>query len=255
MVAALGRPYTVEQTNLTGAALVAAHKEMVRKARVLTLVFPLVLILIVVANLTAIGNQFKNLDTTAIGDDLTQRAGSLMPEMEGYLSDVASAALPALTSALEQESAAMAPLVQQRLQMDMEQLMETARADFRVRADEALESVREKQREALVAAYPALANDRVGQDQVLTAAHDAMVLWATNRFNAAVKEHMSALDDIRKTLEKSYSAPAGQVAAPEDALMAWLELLNERVGARTGEPEHTATGPVGRAVTEEPQAE
>lgn len=245
----------MEQTNLTGAALVAAHKEMVRKARVLTLVFPIVLILIVVANLTAIGNQFKNLDTTAIGDDLSQNAGALVPEMEGYLSDVAATALPALTAALQQESAAMAPLVQQRLSMDMEQLMETAREDFRKKASDALDSVREKQREALVAAFPALQNNLVGQDQVLTAAHDAMVLWATNRFNAAVKEHMDAIDSIRKTLEQSYAAPAGQVAAPEDALMAWLELLNERVGARTGEAEHDP-GVVRRAVTDEPpQAE
>lgn len=244
----------MEQTNLTGAALVAAHKEMVRKSRVLTLVFPIVLILIVVANLTAIGNQFKNLDTTAIGDDLSQHAAVLVPEMEGYLSDVASAALPALTNALQQESAAMAPLVQQRLSMDMEQLMDTAREDFRMKASDALDNIREKQRESLVAAFPALANDRVAQDQILTAAHDAMVLWGTNRFNAAVKQHMDALDEIRKTLEKSYSAPDGQAAAPEDALMAWLELLNERVGARTGEPQHQ--GAFGRAVTDEPpQAE
>lgn len=246
----------MEQTNLTGAALVAAHKEIVRKSRMLTFAFPLVLILIVVANLTAIGNQFKNIDTQAVSDDLAQRSGVLLPEIEGYLSDVANAALPALTTALEQESAAMAPIVQEKLQMDMESLMTAARADFTTRAEEALRESQERQRAALISAFPAIANDQVAQDQILTAAHEATVKWATDRFNKAVNDNLAAIEGIRTTLEKSYKAPEGQIAAPEDALMAWLELLNERVGARAGEPEQSGPKAVNRAVTDEPtQAE
>ena len=242
------------QTNLTGAALVAAHKEIVRRMRFITIAFPLVLITIVIANLTAIGRQFRNVDTKTIGDNLSQSAGALLPEMEGYLADVANQALPALTTALQAESAAMAPVVEEKLQQDMQQLMTTAQADFRAHADEALGDLRESQRESLITAFPALANDRISQDRILTASHDAMVRWATDRFNATVKEHMGALDEIRKTLEKSYTTPKGQAAAPEDALMAWLELLNERVGTTPG-VEAQGGGAIGRAVTEDQKEE
>ena len=94
---------------------------------------------------------------------------------------------------------------------------------------------------AVIAAVgPELKGDKNAQDRVLKAVREALVQWAMRELSTTFKEHMLALEELRKTLQMNFVAPAGVKANPEEALLIWLELMNQKVG---GDSTILGTGP------------
>lgn len=237
---------------LTGDALVAAHREMTRKMRVVTLAFPLILMLIVVGYLITILNQIKAVDLGAVGASFSSKASSLWPEIDDHLISVASEAQPVLAKALQDVAVEMGPQFEQRLQGDIEQMTANLERDFRAAVAEALETVRERQRAILVREVPEIAHNQTKQDKVLDSVQDAVVKWSVRQLNTRFDDHLVAMEEIRKTLEKSYMHPEGVPAAPEDALSIWLDLMNESIGGEESalipDDKKTKKKPYGREV-------
>ena len=220
---------------LTGEALVEAHKEMARKMRVVTIAFPLILIFIIVAYLMAIVNQIKSVDIGAVGSAFSTKASALWPEIDDQLVGVAAEAQPVLAKALEEVASDMGPQIEQRLQSDMEQMMANVERDFRVSVQDSLDGIRERQREVLIRHVPEIAHNQTKQNKILDAMQDAIVKWAVRQLNTRFDDHLAALEDIRGTLEKSYMHPEDVPADPEDALSIWLDLMNEQVGGEASD--------------------
>ena len=216
--------------SLSGDALVAAHRDVTRKLRIVSLVFPVLFIGLMGFNLKAIAEQIQGIDGEAVGRHLSDRMNSLMPDITMYLEELADEAQPALVSALEKETSALAPVIEKQMQSDVELGMQAAKSSLRVGVDKALQTQADAQRQQLLAAFPELASDAAGQDAVLEAVRAATRDWSTRQLDATVAEHVNAMDGLRKTLEGKYAKDASGSADPEDALMTWLNLMNEHVG-------------------------
>jgi hypothetical protein len=219
-----------DAATLTGDALVAAHRDVTRKLRLLSIAFPLVFIAVLLMSLTGIVNTVKNVDTEAVAAELSNQAHILWPEIQRELEDVADEALPAVKAAIESESASMAPVLEQRFSEEFDQMRTAAERQFRGIVDGSLAEIRERQIRILEQEYPELAADRMARDKVLAASQIALEQWALAEFETAIDEHLVAIESIHRTLQANYRAPEESAAAPEDALMTWLELLNQRLG-------------------------
>ena len=124
----------------------------------------------------------------------------------------------------------LAPKLEAKLKSDVEDLKVRIERDFQVELEKSLDEIERRQRQILIDQIPSLKGDRTAQDQVLHAVRVSLTRWLINQLNTTLHEHMVAMDDIFRTLQKSYTAPAGERVNPEDALLVWLDLMNEQVG-------------------------
>ena len=124
-------------------------------------------------------------------------------------------------------------MLEKRFADEFEQMRTSAEQQFRSVVDGSMREVRERQLRILQAEYPEVAADPMARDKVLAAAQLALEQWAINEFETAIDQHLAAIEGIHRTLQANYQAPEEHAAAPEDALMTWLELLNQRLGGTT----------------------
>jgi hypothetical protein len=220
----------VNATNLTGDALVEAHKSATRKLRLVSVLLPVVFMSVIFAYLASIADQIKHIDSAAVGAKLSDRVNALMPDIQSSLTEIADAVQPKLYEALETEGLAMAPQIEHRLQSDVESTTKNAKNDMEVATKTAMAKQTDAQRALLVKEFPQLASDTAAQDKVLAAMTSGLVQWETRQLDATVAEHLNAMEQLHKTLQQSYSKKTNEEADPEDALMTWLNLMNEHVG-------------------------
>lgn len=220
----------MESNKLEGEALVAAHKEAARKLLLLSIAFPVAVIVIIVGHLWAIKNQITNLDPGKVATVTAERLGAVWPDIESHLTYVTQKVEPALGKALETEVAAMAPVLEKRLQTDVDKTLKTAERDFSHAVEMAISQMETNQRNVLLAKAPVLETDRAAQEHVLGASRNAIATWSNDRFHTAIDDHVEAMASIRNTLRKGYTSDSDVPADPQDAMLVWLELLNESVG-------------------------
>ena len=222
-----------EEHQLSGDALIAAHRKAKRHVRQLRMVFPLVVILIVVLNLFGLVGQVKGVDVEALVLELEMQANKLWPTVEDHLAELAMDVQPILSEALAKQSAIMGPEIERKLASNAEEMKVVVERDFISAVEKSLEEIDRRQRQVLVDEIPALKGDRAAQDKVMQALRDALVKWAMHELTTTFHGHLEALEDIRKTLQSSYIAPVGEKADPQEALLIWLDLMNERIGGES----------------------
>jgi hypothetical protein len=243
----------VNATNLTGEALVEAHKSATRKLRIISILFPIVFIGFLLFNLKGVVDQIADIDSAEVGSQLADRVNALMPDIQHSLGDLAETAKPALSAAMETEALEMAPQIERRLQSDVDVVMKNAKSDLAVAARASMATGAATQRALIVKEFPQLAGDTAAQDKLLASASEALVQWEQRQLDATVTEHLVAMEQLHKTLQTSYSKSANEEADPEDALMTWLNLLNQHVGGEdhilTGDTKTAAAKPAAGAAT------
>jgi hypothetical protein len=217
-------------TELTGEALVAAHKQAIRRVRLLSIAFPIAFIALLLTYLSSFADQIRGVSGAAVGAELSSRVNDIMPEINESLGELADAAQPALTHAIETESLAMAPKIEEQLRTEVDRTVDGARRDLTVAAQKSIAATADAHRALLIKEFPQLASDTAAQDKVLAATSSAIVRWQDRQLDATLAEHLSAMDQLRSTLETSFTKPQTQEAHPEDALMTWLDLLNKHIG-------------------------
>lgn len=210
--------------------LIEAHKGLKKRTKLLRIVFPLVIILIVVLNVMGLVNQVKELDTEALASSFESEAHKVWPRIEDDLALVAKHLQPVLAKEIQTQSEALAPRLEAKLKSDVEKLKVRVERDFLVELEKSLDEIERRQRQILIDQIPSLKGDKKAQDQVLRAVRVSLTRWLINQLNTTLHQHMVAMDDIFRTLQKSYTAPAGERVAPEDALLVWLDLMNEQIG-------------------------
>jgi len=213
-----------------GVDLIEAHKTLKKRTKLLRIVFPLVIVLIVVLNVMGLVSQVKEMDTEALAASFESEAHKVWPRIEDDLALVAKHLQPVLAKEIQTQSEALAPRLEAKLKSDVEALKVRVERDFQVELEKSLDEIERRQRQILIDQIPSLKGDRKAQDQVLRAVRVSLTRWLINQLNTTLHEHMVAMDDIFRTLQKSYTAPAGERVAPEDALLVWLDLMNEQVG-------------------------
>ena len=213
-----------------GVDLIEVHKSLKKRTKLLRIVFPLVIVLIVVLNVMGLVDQVKQLDTEALASSFESEAHKVWPRIEDDLALVAEHLQPVLAKEIQIQSEALAPKLEAKLKSDVEKLKVRIERDFLVELEKSLDEIERRQRQVLIDQIPKLKGDRKAQDQVLHAVRVSLTRWLINQLNTTLHEHMVAMDDIFRTLQKSYTAPAGERASPEDALMVWLDLMNEQIG-------------------------
>jgi hypothetical protein len=198
------REIAMSEEQDAGAGLIEAHKALKKRMKLLRIVFPLVIILIVVLNVYGLVQQVNDLDTEALAASFESEAHKIWPRLEDDLSLVAMHLEPVLAKEIQKQSEALAPKLKAKLKSDVEAMK--------------------------VDQIPSLKDDRKAQDQVLNSVRVSLTKWLIGQLNTTLHQHMLAMDDIFRTLQKSYTAPAGERVAPEDALLVWLDLMNEQIG-------------------------
>jgi hypothetical protein len=133
-------------------------------------------------------------------------------------------------NAIEKETNDLAPVIEKRLQNDVDVSMQSAKDALANAVDKALLAQGDAEREQLLAAFPELAADTAGQDAVLAALRSTARGWSARQLDATVSEHVTAMDNLRMTLQGKYARGEGASADAEDTLMTWLNLMNEHVG-------------------------
>jgi vacuolar-type H+-ATPase subunit F/Vma7 len=214
----------------TGGGLIEAHVALKKRMKLLRIVFPLVIILIVVLNVFGLVRQVKELDTEALASSFESEAHKLWPRLEDDLSLMAAHLQPVLAKELQKQSEAMAPKIEAKLKSDVEAMKVTIERDFQAALEKSLDEIERRQRQILVDQIPSLKDDKKAQDQVLNTVRVSLTKWLIGQLNTTLHEHMIAMDDIFRTLQRSYRAPAGERVSPEDALLVWLDLMNEQIG-------------------------
>lgn len=230
----------MDPLNLHGQELIEAHRRAKQRMGWLRVGMPVVIILLITFNLWSLVDQVRSVDTGALATELELQATELWPRVEEHLADVALEVQPILIDALETQSAKMAPELDRRMEKQIEEMKVRVEADFKRAVEASLEEIERRQRAALVEEIPALKGDREAQDRVMEAVRQALVQWAMRELTTTFAEHMAALDQIRKTLQVDYMAPAGAKADPQEALLIWLDLMNQKVG---GDSAILGTGP------------
>jgi hypothetical protein len=214
----------------TGEALIAAHRRALRNLRIVSIGFPLAFMGLIVWNLSSIASMIENIDGARVGAELSNRMNELMPDVDDHLGDLAAALEPALFSALESESTALAPQIEERLRADVDHSIASAKGQLASAVQKSLREREEEHRAHLLALFPELAQDPAAQEAVMLAARSAAADWSDAKLDALVAEHLSAMEGLRETLQASYVKSDAQSADPEDALMALLNLMNEHIG-------------------------
>lgn len=220
----------MSDTNLTGAALVEAHKGAARKLRIIGILFPIVFMGALLWNLKAIADQVTSIDSAKVGSVLADRANSLIPDVQHGLDDLASTAQPVVSAALETEAMGMAPRIEQRLRSDVDSTMANAKSDLLVAAKRTTSNQSDALRALIGKEFPELAKDTAAQDKLIASATEGLSQWEQRQLDATVSEYLVAMESLHQTLQSSYSKTGGTKADPEDALMTWLNLLNEHMG-------------------------
>jgi len=224
------REIAMSEEQDAGAGLIEAHKALKKRMKLLRIVFPLVIILIVVLNVYGLVQQVNDLDTEALAASFESEAHKIWPRLEDDLSLVAMHLEPVLAKEIQKQSEALAPKLKAKLKSDVEAMKVTIERDFQKALEKSLDEIERRQRQVLVDQIPSLKDDRKAQDQVLNSVRVSLTKWLIGQLNTTLHQHMLAMDDIFRTLQKSYTAPAGERVAPEDALLVWLDLMNEQIG-------------------------
>lgn len=220
----------MEDSAGTGADLVDAHRSAKSRMRMLRITFPLIIIIIVVWNVYALAKQVEDIDTEAVASHMEGQFHKLWPRIEEDLTMIAKDIEPVLEAEINKQSAKMASKIDARLQSDVEALKKQVEKDFTIEVERALDEVERRQRQVLVDHIPELKGDAKAQDKVLAAVRVALLKWSMKQLTSTLHEHMVAMENIRRTLQKSYTAPAGAKVDAEDAIVLWLDLMNESVG-------------------------
>ncbi len=220
----------MENSAGTGADLVESHRAAKSRMRMLRITFPLLIIIIVVWNVYALAKQVQDIDTEAVANHMEGQFHKLWPRIEEDLTMIAKDIEPVLEAEIGKQSAKMASKIDARLQTDVEALKKQVEKDFTIEVEKALNEVERRQRQVLVDHIPELKSDRKAQDKVLEAVRVALIKWSMKQLTSTLHEHMVAMESIRRTLQKSYTAPAGAKVNPEEAIVLWLDLMNESVG-------------------------
>ena len=212
------------------AALIAAHQAAKKRLRAVRIVFPLLVISLVVFNVYALAQQVKSVDPNDIAAGLESEFHKLWPRIEEDLTLVASNLEPVLSEELEKQAAALGPKLDKRLERDVEELKRQVEADFMIELERALDEIERRQRSAIVEHIPEFKGNRKAQDRVLEQVRVSLTKWCMKQLTSTLHEHMLAMEQIRKTLQRSYIAKAGAKVDMEETVSIWLELMNESVG-------------------------
>jgi len=210
--------------------LIETHRAAKKRARTLRIVFPLIIILIVVFNVYALAQQVQNLDTEGLATETEAQFHKLWPRIEEDLALVAKDLEPVLQKELQRQAAKLGPKLDRRLEKDVEVLKKQVDGDFRTELVRALEEVEVRQRNVLIEHIPELQGDKKAQDRVLEQVRISLTKWCMRQLNTTLHEHVVAMEQIRRTLQKGYVAGPGAKADAEEAIGIWLELMNDAVG-------------------------
>ena len=213
------------------ATLIARHQAIKARLRMLRVAYPVVILVIVIGYIWSIVNQVKAIDSETIASRLQEGAHKLLPQVQDALADVAKELEPVLTKELERQSAKLGPKLEKVLEKETEELKVRLERTFQQELEKAMAEIENRQRGVLVEQIPELKGDRKGQDRVLETVRVGLLKWAMRQLTHTFHEHVIAMEQIRKTLQRSYTTKVGKGGVrPDDAVMIWLELMNETVG-------------------------
>lgn len=196
----------------------------------LRMLFPTIIIIVVVWNVYALVRQVQDIDTEAVANHMEAQFHKLWPRIEEDLAMIAKDLEPVLEAEISKQAAQMGPKLDARLESDVEALKKKVEKDFQTEVEKALEEIERRQRQVLVDHIPDLKGDKKAQDRVLEAVRVSLLKWSMKQLTSTLHEHMIAMESIRRTLQRSYTAPAGTKVDAEEAVVLWLDLMNESVG-------------------------
>ena len=177
-------------------------------------------------------DQVKNMDTATLTAELERQANVLLPRFEDHLSTVAENISPVLQKELEFQSRALAPKLERLLEKENIKLKKKLEEDFERELVLAIQQIENRQRSVLVEQIPELRDDYKAQDRVLESIRISLIKWSMRQLTHTFHQHVMAMEEIRKTLQKSYLArdSEGKNVKPDDVILIWLELMNENIG-------------------------
>lgn len=212
--------------------LIARHKAVKGRLRSLRIIYVVVVGVLVVGYIWSIVNQVRNVDVEAIASRLEEGAHRLLPRVEQHLIDVANHIEPVLRKELESQGKKLEKRLEKVVEKESEQLKQRLTSQFEARVDKVLNEIKEDQKRVLVKHIPELAGNTKAQEQVADAVRAGLLKWSMKQLTHTFHEHLLAMEQIRKTLTESYAqrGPDAKQVQPDDAVMIWLELMNETIG-------------------------
>ena len=123
------------------------------------------------------------------------------------------------------------PALEGRLNNEVKELEGSVQEHLTVSLNEGLRKATSRQREALLKEFPSLKGDTAAQNEILEAASEGASMWAKDELTGSLNGHISAMTNLRDTLNKSYGPTSDGAAIPPTAVtMMYLELMADTLG-------------------------
>ncbi|MCG3172706.1 MAG: hypothetical protein GMKNLPBB_00861 [Myxococcota bacterium] len=213
-------------------ALIARHKAAQSKNFWLRIAGVVVILLIITINVMSIINMVKAdllspQGQAKLESHFIKEGGSLGPDLERELKVLVDNLTPVIQSTLDKQTKELGPKLEEALVTEIETVRKETEAHLTNELRKSLAALEAQQRATLIKAVPELANDVEAQNKVLEKAREAFMHWSVVQLADTVDEHVAAMEQIRKTLQSSYTRKEGAPGGADEVGMLWFELMNE----------------------------
>ncbi|MFT7626152.1 MAG: hypothetical protein ACI9WU_005347 [Myxococcota bacterium] len=215
----------------TGTELIERHVASKKRLKLVRILGPLVLVMVVVAGIWSIVKLFQDLDTEVLTASLEQEAERVMPKVQERLMETFETLQPQVLAAFSAEQRELGPRLSARFDNEIRSIKTTLKTELEVKLAQALVTAQKAQRKALVKEFPTLKADVDAQNKILLGAKVGAENWAAKQMTGALNAHISAMEDIKDTLNAKFLSGSGE--EPQQVMMTYLELMADTIGGDT----------------------
>ncbi len=212
----------------SGSELIERHVAAKKRLKLVRILGPLILVLVVVGGIWSIVNLFKDMDMDVLTTSLETEAERVMPRVQEHVVNAFTELQPEVLAAFTAEQRAVGPRLSKRFDDEIAAIKRVLGDSLKNQLATALDSAQKRQRKALVKEFPQLKEDVEAQNKILYAAKAGAEEWAQAQMTGALNAHISAMMDIRKTLNQKFLEGSGE--EPREVMLTYLELMADTVG-------------------------
>ena len=224
--------------------LINEHKKVRGRLRLIWRLGPLLILILLVGNIYGMVNRVQEFDSEEFAVELENEARAAWPSLEYRLGEVADKLGPKLEKAILTESEKLGVKLEEQLEVELEAFRKEGEGILAEEIQKSLATEKMEHHRLVSKHLPELKDDEKARERVIAHVNAAAAAWSTEQFRKLFAEHVVALEQIRKTLDKGFVVEGDENAAAraDELVLIWLELFEVTVA-----DDSTILGPEGDA--------
>ena len=226
--------------------LIDEHKKVKGRLRLIWRLGPLFILVLLVLNIYGMVDRVRDFDSEEFALELENEARAAWPSLEYRLSEVAEKLAPKLEKTILDESEKLGEKLESQISDELDRFRKEGESILAEEVQKSLASEKARHHQLVAKHLPTLKDDEKARERVIAHVNAAAAAWSMEQFRKLFSEHVVALEQIRKTLDKEFvvageTNPAGRA---DELVLIWLELFEVTVADDSTilGPEKNATG-------------